>query len=114
MVEKTTAENIEDILIEGVQVQIAATKAGIAFWKGWIKNASEFTDEVDKEIMKVHKSKKKGIKERIKVAQFSDAAKKLLRKTTELPNVAATEFNNELGKRMKKKSKPTRSAKVKP
>jgi hypothetical protein len=104
-------DKVLEVLMESARVQVAAMNAGIEFWKKWIEQASEFSSEVNSELLKVtSKSERSSV-----VGNISDSSKKFIRQVSSLPKLYSDNFESELIKssRISKKQKSKRRAKAK-
>lgn len=104
-------DKVLEVLLESARVQVASMNAGIEFWKKWIEHASEFSSEVNSELLKVTSKT-----DRNKIAgNISDSSKKFIRQVSTLPGVYSNNFETELSKstRSGKNPKSKRRAKAK-
>jgi hypothetical protein len=97
---KSSTTGVLDLALEATRVQLAALNAGIAFWSGWIEQAARFVQSANRELMSIEAGSSKFEDVALKL---TDSTREFLRKTTELPQVAAHVFQSEL---IKSKSKP--------
>ena len=106
------SEDVRAIIAESARVQVASLNAAIAFWSGWVERASEFAASTSRELQRVTD---KAANTDEAIGRLTDATRAYLRRMTELPQLAADRFNDEL----KAKSPATRgarrrAAKIKP
>jgi hypothetical protein len=106
---KRQAEGIREVMLETARVQFAVLNASIAYWSAWVESASQFVQAADKELLAI--GEKATADEA--VTRFTDLSRTYLRKMTELPNIAVSQFNAELGKTRAARSRRPRAARVK-
>jgi len=105
-------EDVRAIIEESARVQVASLNAAIAFWSGWVERASEFAASTSRELQRVTE---KDTSTDDVIGRLTDSTRTYLRRMSELPQLAADKFNDEL-----KTNSPatqgarTRAARVKP
>ena len=104
-------EDIRQLMVETAKVQVASLDAGIAFWTGWVERTSDFARAANKELLRLSEDKADA---NLTISRLVDSSREYLRRVSELPTLAATEFTSQLGKSGSKKTSPRRSAKAKP
>lgn len=104
-------DKILEVLIETAKVQVAAMNAGIEFWKKWIELASEFSRDVNSELLKLTKDKERNLL----IGNITDSSKKFIRQVSSLPGLYSKTFESELSNSpfAEKKQKNVRRAKAK-
>lgn len=105
------AKDIRRLMVETARVQVASLDAGIAFWTGWVERTSDFARAANKELLALSEDKADA---NLAINRLVDSSRDYLRRVSELPALAATEFTSQLGKSGSTKISPRRSAKVKP
>ncbi len=105
------AEDIRQLMVETAKVQVASLDAGIAFWAGWVERTSAFAKAANKELLALSESKADANQA---INRLVDSSREYLRRVTELPALAASEFTSGLGKSASAKNSRRRSARVKP
>lgn len=83
---------VRDVLIETAQVQMASLNAGIAFWRGWVEEASRFAEETNRRLARLADEGDPGAT----LGEMTDASRSYLRELSKLPEVAARTFTEEL------------------
>ena len=122
MPEKPTPKNseIQGLLLEAVEVQLAAIKASINFWTEWVEEATRFSEEA---IRRLADLQSEPAENSHIVLEMTDLSRESLRSMTNLPRHAAERFIRELdnfeaarnpGKNTGAKPKAKRSVRVKP
>lgn len=96
-------DDVRAIIEESARVQVASLNAAIAFWSGWVERASEFAASTSRELLRVTD---KDASTDDAIGRLTDSTRTYLRRMTELPQLAADRFNDEL----KAKSPPAREA----
>ncbi|UCH64121.1 MAG: hypothetical protein JSU77_06800 [Fidelibacterota bacterium] len=119
--EKSSKETgIQEVLMDAVEVQLAAFKAGIDFWGGWVKVATEFSNETSKRLGKIRSNPSDA--KRL-LLEITDVSREGLRGLNELPRQAAERFVEEMEKSSRARKaaskpgprpKPKRPVKAKP
>jgi len=105
------SDELRAIVVECVQIQLASLNAGIEFWRGWVDRASEFAQSAARDLKHLTDSK---TDLNLVVGRLTDTTRSYLRRITELPDVTAAKFNQELKNvSTTKKSKHTRAARAK-
>ena len=111
---KTRGEkDIQDLVISVAEVQLATIHAGIDFWSGWVKQATEFSKVADRGLKRIKKSPEDSAEI---LLEITDASQEHLRTMMELPRQAAIRFADELKAQQGRGSKKTRkrAARAKP
>jgi len=86
-------DEIRGLLINALEVQLAAFRAGIRFWEGWIGEASKFVNSATD---KLHALENRGTAPRDTLLEVVDAARGSIRSMMELPGDSASHFIEEL------------------
>jgi len=86
-------EQIREVLINAVEVQLAALKAGASFWKEWMERTSAFVKTATKTLSAIRSQDKDAGQLLLEVV---DQGRESMRTMTELPRNAATRFIEEL------------------
>ena len=121
MTEKATPKDteIQGILQEAVEVQLAAIKASINFWTEWVDEATRFSEEAVRRLGELQSEPAEN--GRI-LLELTDVSRESLRSMTHLPRHAAERFIQELdgfeaarksGKKGGSKPKASRAVRVK-
>jgi hypothetical protein len=84
---------VREVLIEAVEVQLAALKAAITFWSEWVDRASAFVKTAASGLETARSTEKSGSKV---LLELVDAGRESIRTLTELPRNAAAQFVREL------------------
>lgn len=125
MNEKNTSRDneIQALLLEAVEVQLAAFKASINFWSEWVEQATRFSEESIRRLSELQSDPTEN--SRI-LLEMTDLSRESLRSMTHLPRHAAETFIKELDQfektrktkktaaKPKAKAKAKRAARVKP
>lgn len=122
MTEENTKRDseIQAILLEAVEVQLAAVKAGINFWTEWINEATRFSEEAIRRLNELQSEPSEN--GRI-LLELTDVSRESLRSFNQLPRHAAETFIRELDsfeatrnpvKKSGVKPKAKRAVRVKP
>ena len=113
-------EQIREVLMNAVEVQLAALKAGAGFWKEWMERTSAFVKTATKTLSSILSQDKEAGHLLLEIV---DQARESMRTMTELPRNAAARFIQELDELEKKRKagpvggphgKATRSRRAKP
>jgi len=112
MAENTSprSDAIEELLIEAVEVQLAAFNASISFWADWVQEASRFSDQA---MQRLNELRSGSAGEGELLLEISDLTRENLRTMTHLPRRAAENFLRELDN-LEAARKPGRTARKKP
>ncbi len=105
---KSREEELRQILIDAIEVQLAAFKAGISFWREWVEKTSEFVTSATNSLSNLNSEDQETKDVLLEVV---DAARESIRAMTELPRHTATRFIEELDelkKKQKSKGRKTR------
>jgi len=86
---------IREVLINAVEVQLAALKAAVSFWGEWMERTSAFVKTASKSLSTVRSADKDAGQVLLEVV---DAGRESMRTMTELPKKAAERFIDELDK----------------
>jgi hypothetical protein len=101
---------IRTVMLESANVQLAAMKAGIAFWREWVDVATEMSDLLGSELATIARP---DAAVDASVGKLTDASLTYIRRVTEISNTAIAQFRKELGTTASQRAKPPRSAKTK-
>lgn len=85
----------EDLLMDAIEVQLAAVRAGIEFWSTWVEQSTKFSEEAIKRMAEI---KDKPADAGRLLMEITDASRESLREMTGLPRVTAESFIKELDK----------------
>lgn len=100
-------QEVREVLIDAVEVQLAALKAAVSFWVEWVERTSSFVTTATKSLDAM-RSADKDAKEAL--LEVIDVGRESLRTMTELPRNAASRFIDELEQiSAKRKARPSRS-----
>ena len=105
----TTTQQLQDLTIEALRVQIAATTSMIKFWTSWAQSAEKFAKDLSDELDRISKGEPQS---ESLLVRLSDLTREQLREMGKLPNVAAEHFKAEIDK-LPKPKRPPRVAKAK-
>jgi hypothetical protein len=86
-------EQIREVLINAVEVQLAALKAGASFWKEWMERTSAFVKTATKTLGNIRSQDQETGP---LLLELVDEAREGMRSMTELPRNAAARFIAEL------------------
>ena len=86
-------DEIRGLMINALEVQLAAFRAGIRFWEDWIGEASKFVDAATD---KLHALEHRRAAPRDTLLEVADAARGSIRSMMELPGASASHFIEEL------------------
>jgi hypothetical protein len=89
--EKTEAD-IRDLMIDAAEVQLAATKAGIAFWSSWLGEAGRFSQATEACVRSLRANES----DAQAALDLATAGQAYLRAMMGLPEQAARVFSDEL------------------
>lgn len=109
---KDRSSGVREVILESARVQVATLNAGIAFWTAWTDMAASYAQTVSRELANV--SEDDADTDAV-IGRLTDSSRELLRRMTDLPNVAVARFNDEVNKKPKGngRARPARSARVK-
>ena len=104
--------DVREVLIDAVEVQLAAIKAAVSFWAEWAERTSGFVTTAAKSLDAMRASDKNP---RDVLLEVIDVGRESMRTMTELPRQAATRFIDELeGIAGKRQTRHTRARKSPP
>jgi hypothetical protein len=104
-------EQIREVLMNAVEVQLAALKAGASFWKEWMERTSAFVKTATKTLSSIRSQDKDASQLLLEIV---DQARESMRTMTELPRNAAARFIQELDElERKRKAGPAGGARGK-
>lgn len=86
------AGEVQDVMIEAAQVQMASVNAGIAFWREWVDTASKFVAETNRRLVRLAEERDA----ESAVLEMTDATRAYVREMGKLPEVAAKAFAKEM------------------
>lgn len=118
--DSTPDTEIQELLIEALEIQLAAFKSGIEFWTAWAEQATKFSEDAVRRLAEL-KSDSPGSSQII--LEATDISREALRAMTSLPRRTAESFIEQLdemeaarrpAKKSRPKPKPKRSVRVKP
>jgi hypothetical protein len=88
----TREEDLRQLLTDAIEVQLAALKAGIAFWTEWIEQTSSFVQTATQTLANINTNDPaKDV-----ILELVDAGRASARSLTEIPRNTATKFLEEL------------------
>jgi|GEM_PF-3520955 len=115
MDKKTTSRETElqEILMNAVEVQLAAFKAGIDFWVHWTEHATKFSEE---SIRRLNEIQSNPAESNRLLLEITDISRETIRAMTNLPRHTAECFIGELDhfdhvRQSSKKTRPRPKAK---
>ena len=120
MTEKTTSRDteIQALLLEAIEVQLAAFKANINFWTEWVDEATRFSEEAIRRLSELQSDPAENSHI---LLEMTDLSRESLRSMTHLPRHAAESFIQELDNfekarktRNKSGAKPKTKTKARP
>jgi len=88
-------EDLRRLLTDAIEVQLAALKAGIAFWTEWIEQTSVFVQSATKTLSSIGSEDQQT---QDSLLALVDAGRASVRSMTEIPRHTATRFIEELDK----------------
>ena len=88
--EEQRSDEIRAVMLESARVQVATLNAGIAFWSGWVEAAGRYVQATTRELATVGEP---DVNVDAVVGRLTDSGREYLRRITELPNLAVTQFN---------------------
>lgn len=88
------SDDIRAVMLESARVQVATLNAGIAFWSGWVDAAGKYVQATTRELATVGEP---DVNVDAVVGRLTDSSREYLRRITELPNLAVTQFNADVG-----------------
>jgi hypothetical protein len=101
---------VREVLIDAVEVQLAAIKAAVSFWAEWAERTSGFVSTAARSLDAIRSSDKDA---RDVLLEVIDVGRESMRTMTELPRHAATRFIDELeviaGKRQTRHARAPKS-----
>jgi hypothetical protein len=106
----TQSEEIQNIVVEVARIQLAALRAALKFWGGWVESADKYAEKIGAELEKVSQG---GVVSKNVVGQLTDFSREYLREITTLPNLALENLTSEVDKISKPATKRTRKARAK-
>jgi hypothetical protein len=95
-------EELRQLLTDAIEVQLAAFKAGIGFWREWVEQTSEFVKSASNSLRTINSAEHEPKEVLLEVF---DAGRAGIRSMTELPRHTASRFIEELDEIKKKKKK---------
>ena len=103
MDKKTTSQetDIQAILVNAVEVQLATFRAGIDFWANWAELATKFSDESIRRLNEIQSNPDETNR---LLLEITDASRETIRAMTDLPRNTAERFISELDKFEKSKN----------
>jgi hypothetical protein len=87
------SEDVREVLINAVEVELAALKAAVGFWTQWIELTSKFVKTTGANLSSIRSSSKNA---NHVLLEAVDASRETARLMTELPKRAAEDFLSEL------------------
>ncbi len=98
--ETNRQQEIQEVLVNALEVQLAALKASIGFWREWIERTSAFVKTATQTLGAI-RSRDKNAKQVL--LEMVDESRESMRAMTELPRNAAARFIRELDEMEKKR-----------
>ncbi|MHC4953475.1 MAG: hypothetical protein ACYTGZ_06265 [Planctomycetota bacterium] len=86
---QSRTEDIQEILLNAVEVQLAAFTAGIGFWSSWVQQASKFSEEAIRLMGEIQANPSETNR---LLLEMTDVSRASLRAMTELPRSTAEGF----------------------
>jgi len=109
--ESDREHEVREVLIDAVEVQLAALKAAVSFWVEWVERTSGFVTSATRSLDAM-RSADKGARDVL--LEVIDVGRESMRTMTELPKNAASRFIDELeeiaGKRRARPPRAPRSS----
>lgn len=102
----TKESDLQEILFDTAEVQLAGLRAGIDFWSSWVKLASKYAEEVSGGLDLIA-SDRGTANEALR--RITEAGQKSIREMNELPRRTSMKFIEELDRSGKAKKRPTRT-----
>ncbi len=84
---------LREILTNAIEVQLAAFKAGISFWKDWVEQTSRFVGTATDQLRAIREEDRDA---KAMLLEIVDAGRASIRGMSELPRQAAFRFIEEL------------------
>ncbi|MGH8428482.1 MAG: hypothetical protein ACRES7_10975 [Gammaproteobacteria bacterium] len=100
------ADDVREVLIDVVEIELAALKAAAVFWQEWIEQTSSYVTAASKSLEAIRSRDQDAGQVLLELA---DANREAMRRMTELPRKIAERYISELGG-----SKPGKPARAKP
>ncbi|MDH3522186.1 MAG: hypothetical protein OES32_01240 [Acidobacteriota bacterium] len=91
----TSDADVQNVLMDVVEVQLAAFRAGIDFWSAWVEQASKFSEDAGSRLGEIRRNPSDANR---LLMEIGEASRVSLRAMTDLPRQAAERFIEELGK----------------
>jgi hypothetical protein len=91
--ESDGTDDVREILLNAIEVELAALKAAVGFWREWIEHSSKYIEITSKSLSAIRSAKddpKRVLLEAV------DASREAMRAMTDLPRKAAEDFLHEL------------------
>ena len=104
--DSSRSEETREVLINALEVQLAAMSAAVGFWREWMERTSEFVKTTSKTLTTIREANKDANQVLMEVV---DASREGMRVMTELPRNAAERFIKELDEIEKKKKVATKT-----
>ncbi len=95
-------EEIREVLVNAIEVELAALKAAVRFWKEWMEQTSEYVKATSETLKTIRSADKDTSQVLLEVV---DKGRESIRTMTELPRNAAAHFIHELDSLQEKKKK---------
>lgn len=89
----TRQSDAEDLLMEAIEVQLAALRAGIEFWSTWVEQSTKFSEEAIKRLTEIKANPAESSR---LLLEITDSSRESLRAMTRLPRITAESFIREL------------------
>jgi hypothetical protein len=99
----TREEELRQLLTDAIEVQLAAFKAGIGFWREWVEQTSAFVKSASSSLRTINSE---GHEPKEVLLEVVDAGRASIRSMTELPRHTASRFIDELDEIRSKKKGP--------
>ena len=100
---RTRDEDIQAILMNAVEVQLAAFQAGIGFWSEWVEQARKFSEETIRLMVEIQSDPSKTSR---LLLEMTDVSRASLRALSDLPRHTAETFVDALDEFEKARKKP--------
>ena len=100
---QSRTEDVQTILMNAVEVQLAAFTAGIGFWSAWVDQARKFSEET---IRLMGEMQRRPTETNRLLLVMTDVSRASLRALTELPRSTAASFIDALDESQQTPGRP--------
>jgi hypothetical protein len=91
--ESSRIDDVREVLINAVEVELAALNAAVSFWRQWVNHTSDYVTATTRSLGSI-RSADKDVNQVL--LEMVDASRQTARTMTELPRKAAEDFLREL------------------